>query len=157
MTISTHRAAVIDALSLITQISPEAWRAVTANGITRGTSGEVELQPQPLPPVERFQVAAAQMTHEFIRIAIESEIQGRSASKIISDMVDDWCPVWPRQFPHPHPVPSPEPGPRPNEGPIPDPWVAQTGRMVGARILAKVGSRLSHGELRTLCSTALNA
>jgi hypothetical protein len=147
MTISTHRAAASDALSLITQISPEAWRVITTTEITRAGSEEVELQPQPLPPVEHFQVAAALMTHRFVQLAIESEIQGRTGSQIISDMVDDWCGTWPRNWPHPRLSPSPEPGPRPDEAPIPEPWLTQTGRIVGALVLANIGSRLSTGEL----------
>lgn len=148
MTITAPRAVAIDALSLITQISPHAWRVITATDITRGGSEEVELQPQPLPPVERFQVGAALMTRRFVQLAIESEIQGRAASRIISEMVDDWCGTWPRNWPHLHPSPSPEPGPRPDEAPLPEPWLAQTGRMAGALVLANIGSRLTNGELR---------
>ena len=150
MTISTHRDVGIDVLSLITRISPHAWKVITSTDVVRNGTEEVELQPQPLPPVERLQVYAAMMTHRLVQLALESEIQGRAGSQIVSEMVDDWCgtPPWPRRWPHLEPTPSPEPGPRPDEGPVPDPWVTQTGRMVGALVLANIGGRLASGELR---------
>jgi hypothetical protein len=153
MTIAADRVVATDVLSLVAQISPEAWRVITAPEAARSASEVVELQPQPLPPAEHFHIAAASMAREFVRIALESEIQGRPAIKIISDMVDEWCLTWPRNWPHPRPVPSPEPGPRPNEGPIPDPWLAQTGRIIGAVVLASVGSRLGNEELRNALLT----
>lgn len=150
MTISAHRAIGIDALSLIAQISPHAWRVINSTDIAHAGSEVVELQPQPLPPVERFQVGAARMTQRFVQLAVESEIKGRAGSQIISEMVDDWCgtPPWPRRWPHLEPTPSPGPDPRPNERPLPDPGVTQTGRMVGALVLAYIGGRLANGELR---------
>jgi hypothetical protein len=63
--------------------------SVTAAETVHARGEEVVLQPQPLPPVERFDVAAAVMTHRFVRLVIESEIQRRPASLIVSDMVDD--------------------------------------------------------------------
>lgn len=134
------------ALPLITQISARAWKVITAD-TPRGQDEEVELQPQPLPPVEQFEIAAAIMTHRFAQMAIESEIQGRPASRIINDMVDDWCgtPPWPRNWPRPVPGSGPEPGPRPNEAA--DQRLVQAGRIVGALVLANFGSRLVKGQL----------
>jgi hypothetical protein len=135
-------------LALITQITPAVWPVITSPGIAGSHVDRVALNPQPLPPIEAFQLAAAAMTQEFARLAIQSDIQGRSGAQIISDMVDDWCLTgWPRKWPIPIPGPvHPEPGPRPNEAGL-SPSLAQTGRLVGALVLANLGSRLASSEL----------
>ncbi len=146
-------------LSLLTQITPAAWRLITAAGLPGSRIDLAALQPQPLPPVEdviaalnpqplppleSFQLAAAVMTHEFARLAIQADIHGRSGAQIISDMVDDWCLTgWPLKWPIPIPDPVP---PRPNETILP-PQLTQHGRMVGALVLANIGSRLGSTEL----------
>ncbi|SHW55054.1 Uncharacterised protein [Mycobacteroides abscessus subsp. abscessus] len=107
------------------------------------------LQPQPLPPVEQFEVAAAVMAHEFTRLAIEANITGSGGREVIEEMIDDWCGTpWPLKWPLPKPPIGPVPHPRPNERPVPDPWVTQTGRMIGALVLSDIGSRLGQGDLR---------
>ncbi|MDH6196643.1 hypothetical protein M2272_003296 [Mycobacterium frederiksbergense] len=144
MTTSVDARATRSALPLIAQVSVGAWRVITTGVTPQSRSEEVELQPQPLPPVESYQIAAAVMAHRYVQLSIESAIQGREASRIIDEMVDEWCgtPPWPHRWPHPTwPVPGPEPGPRPNED------LVATGRMVGALVLASVGSRLADGEL----------
>ncbi|ORA29291.1 hypothetical protein [Mycobacterium aquaticum] len=133
MTTSIDRETAKSVLPLISQVSVGAWRVI--NG-----SNEVELHPQPLPPVEadQFQVAAAVMAHRYAQLAIESQIQGRDGVRIISELVDEWCGTpWPRHWPFPHLHPGPQPHPRPNED------MTAVGRMVGALVLANIGSRLA--------------
>lgn len=146
---TTAAARSVTPLATISRITTAGWQALRSETSSRNTSGITALQPQPLPPLERFQVAAAEMAHEFARLAIEADITGRSGSAIISEFVDDWCGTpWPHHWPIPAPHLGPEPHPRPNEGPVPDPWVIQSGRMVGALVLADIGSRLGGGALR---------
>jgi hypothetical protein len=133
---------VSPSLAIIARIHPAAWDVIIHRLRVGSRYDDVALNPQPLPPAESFLVSAAEMAHQVTRIAIEFEFTGRSASEFISELVDEWCGTpWPRKFPFPWP------GPRPNEGPLPDPWVVQTGRMVGALVFASVGSRLADGEL----------
>jgi len=129
-------------LSIIARIHPEVWDVII-NPFRGGSRfDEVALNPQPLPPAESFLVSAAEMAHQIARIAIESEVAGLSSSGLVSELVDDWCATpWPRK------IPFPWPGPRPDKGPLPEPWVVQTARMVGALVFASIGSRLADGDL----------
>ena len=129
-------------LSIIARIHPEVWDVIIKRFRAGSRFDEVALNPQPLPPAESLFVSAAEMAHQIARIAIESEVTGRSSSGLVSELVDEWFgTLWPREFPFPWP------GPRPNEGPVPDPWVVQTARMVGALVFANIGSRLADGDL----------
>ncbi len=103
----------------------------------------VALNPQPLPPEpDPFVIAAVRMTHEHVRLALEAEIRGEGGSRIIAELVDDWCGTpWPRKWPFPWP------GPRP-DGPHPDPWQLATARIAGAVTLAGLAARLGEGDLR---------
>ncbi|GAA4491568.1 hypothetical protein GCM10023094_56140 [Rhodococcus olei] len=133
-------------LSIIARIHPQVWDAIVPHGPgIRERSDRASLNPQPLPPSDRYLIGAAEMAHDVARIAVESEMRGQSSS-MLGELVDDWCATpWPRRWPWPWP------GPRPNEdiedGPLPEPWVVQTGRVVGAIVFASVGSRLAKGEL----------
>ncbi|WP_068275691.1 hypothetical protein [Aldersonia kunmingensis] len=134
------------ALPLIAEVSARALQIVTtARTTSRGTPG---LDLHPLPPLERFQRAAAEMTHWFAQHAIESEIQGRPGSGVIDELVDDWCSAspWPRDWPQPGPVPVLDLPVRPETA---DPQLVRAGRIVGALVLAGVGSRLPTGDLGT--------
>jgi hypothetical protein len=135
-------------LSVVARIRPEVWDAIVPHGPRFRARGDlVALNPQPLPPAEAFLVGAAEMAHEFLRVALESDVRGDSAAGFVRDFLDDWCATpWPRKWPWPWP------GPRPDEGPLPDPWVVQSGRVIGAIIFASVGSRLADGELKAVFS-----
>ena len=136
-------------LAAFARITEAGWKALSSDAAFHRNSGITQLQPQPLPPVELFQVAAADMAHEFARLAVEADITGHSGSSIISEFVDEWCGTpWPHSWPIPRPHIGPAPHPRPNEGPLPDPWVVQSARIIGAIILADIGSRLGAGDLR---------
>ncbi|MDH6284138.1 hypothetical protein M2280_005390 [Prescottella agglutinans] len=133
-------------LPLIAQIRPEVWDAIAPHTPRAGRgSDRASLNPQPLPPSEAFLINAVDMAHEVARIAVESDIRGEPSGRIISEVVDDWCATpWPRKWPWGGP------GPRPlDDGPLPDPWVISTGRVIGAMIFSSAGSRLDKGELRT--------
>ena len=132
-------------LSIIGRINPQAWDYIVPMGPGPGgrqsaSLGEqVSLNLQPLPPGEAFVIGAAEMAHSVVRMAIESEVRGEPSIALVSGFSDDWCGTpWPHSWPHPWPGP----------GPDPDPWIVQTGRVVGAIVFASVGSRLAEGELR---------
>lgn len=157
MTDTAARLATGSRLALITQISAATWHVVTATGPDFAAlhpqplppvENNAALNPQPLPPRDAVQLAAAAMAQEYARLAIETTIRGGSGERIIDDMVDDWCLTgWPRTWPIPVvPGGPPEPGPRPNEAVI-APELADAGRIVGALVLANIGSRLAAGQL----------
>jgi hypothetical protein len=138
-------------LTLLATFPPEAWDAVVpkhhyrADALGRfrrfeagGVLERVGLNPQPLPPKERFVVAAATMTHEVAGLAVDAGVTGTAdAAAIVRDFVDDWCGTgWPRRWPWPWP-PEPEPDPREIA------W----GRFAGAVVLASLGARMPGTEL----------
>jgi hypothetical protein len=136
-------------LALIGSIPPEAWDAIIPHGPRRqlaGGHGDVDwavLNPQPLPPREAFLTAAAHLAQEVVRGAVTVEMQGGSASGLISELIDEWCgTLWPRRWPWPWP------GPRPDGDPEPEPRDVQTARVVGAVVFASMASRLADGDLK---------
>jgi hypothetical protein len=131
-------------LALVARIHPAVWDAIDPRG-PRFSSGldAVALNPQPLPPRERFLVGAAEMAHDVGRLAVEANLKGETTD-FVYELVDDWCGTpWPRKWP------SPWPGPRQEEGPFPDPWIVDEARVVGAVVFASVASRLPEGDLRS--------
>ncbi|EIV92086.1 hypothetical protein FraQA3DRAFT_1587 [Frankia sp. QA3] len=137
-------------LSIIARIHPQVWEGILPTGPrVQARTDLVSLNPQPLPPgppPDAFQIAAVAMAHDVVRLAVESDVRGKSSVGFLQEWVDDWCATpWPRKWPWPWP------GPRPGDGPLPDPWVVQTGRVIGAIALASVGSRLAEGELGAAC------
>jgi len=132
----------VQLLRVIAAIPPEAWDAIIPHGpVLRSRADLVSLNPQPLPPKDPFTVSAANMAQELVRIAVESEVQGKSAVGFVKEFIDDWCGTpWPRKWP------SPRPGPR-HEGPQPDPWEVTLGRVVGATVFASASGRLGETEL----------
>ncbi|HEX2383481.1 MAG TPA: hypothetical protein VHI95_12640 [Acidimicrobiales bacterium] len=139
-------------LAHLGRIRPQAWDAIIPHGPrSRSRADWVSLNPQPLPPgppEEAILIGAAEMAHDIVRIAVESDLRGQAASGMIQEFIDEWCGTpWPRKWPWPWP------GPRSGEGPQPDPWTLNTARLVGAIIFASAGSRLGEGEL----SSALQA
>ncbi|MEV6560522.1 hypothetical protein AB0M22_32710 [Nocardia sp. NPDC051756] len=132
-------------LPIIARLSPQTWEVIAQHGPRiRRQSDLVSLNPQPLPPSEAFLVSAAEMAHEIVRIAVEADIRGESSTRIVGELVDDWCGTpWPRKWPWPGP------GPRPDEDDaLPEPWQEQSGRVIGAIVFSSAGSRLK-GELGT--------
>ena len=134
---------VTSLLSIIGGIRPEAWDAIIPHGpVLRSPLERVALNPQPLPPKEAFLVSAADLANEITRIAVELDVRGESPVGFVNELIEDWCGTpWPRKWPWPWP------GPRPDQGPQPDPWDVAAARVVGAIVLANVGSRLGEGEL----------
>lgn len=125
-------------LSIVARVDPEVWDVIP-RGLS-SKSDSVALNPQPLPPRETLQIAAAEMAHGIVRIAIEAELGGGSSAEFVNEFIDDWCATpWPRRWPHPWPGPV--------EGPSPVPWDVRTARVVGAIVFASAGSRLPEGDL----------
>ena len=128
-------------LSIIARVHPEVWDVIP-RGPLSSKADVVSLNPQPLPPRETLQTAAAEMAHEIVRIAVEAELSGGSSAKLVSEFIDDWCATpWPRRWP--------QPWPGIDEGPSPVPWDVRTARVVGAVVFASAGSRLPEGDLGT--------
>jgi hypothetical protein len=134
---------VIHLLRVIGAIPPEAWDAIIPHGpVYRSRADLASLNPQPLPPRDHFAVNAATMAHELVRMAVESEVQGKSSAAFVTEFVDDWCGTsWPRKWPWPGP------GPRHGGGPHPDPWEVSVGRVIGATVFASASGRLGETEL----------
>lgn len=133
--------------ALMTRIRPSAWQLI-ASDWPPDAQPEGRSSPQHLPPVERYQVAAAAMAHEIARLAIEAHIGGADARLMIAEAIDDWCgtPPWPGKWPHPWP--------HPRLGPVPEPWLGRTGQLVGALVFAKVAACLGDMDLVALMSSA---
>ncbi len=134
---------LVELLASIGRLPPQAWDAIIPQWIgSHSHLSEVALNPQPLPPAEAFVVAAARMAHDVARLSIEAQVAGGTSPKFASALIDDWCGTyWPRYWPWPWP------GPRPDEGPLPDPWLINQGRIVGSIVFASYGVRLGKGEM----------
>jgi len=134
-------------LAHLGRIPPQAWDAIIPHGPRfRSRLDWVALNPQPLPPDPPPDVAifigAAEMAHDIVRVAVESEFRRQPATEQFRELIEDWCGTpWPRKWPWPWP------GPRPDEGPHPDPWIINSARLVGAIVFASAGTRLGEGEL----------
>lgn len=129
-------------LSIVARINPAAWDAIIPHSHKiRVRADLAALNPQLLPPAETFLVAAAEMAHELVRMAVETEVGGGSAG-FVSEFIEDWCGTpWPRKWPWPGA------GPRPDEVTLTELWDVRTARVAGAIVFASAGSRLSEGEL----------
>jgi hypothetical protein len=135
------------------KINPAIWDAIIPHGpvlsvISKSSPGsEVELNPQPLPPKEKLQLASAWVAKEIARAAIAAEAAGSDgASTIVSRAIDDWCGTPSGHLPIPWP------------GPWPYPWTidetdgkvdVSASRVVGALTLASVASRMADGEAQS--------
>ena len=142
-------------LTILSTFPPEAWDAIVPRyrGARLGARpeladrfdmsdrfGHVALNPQPLPPRERFLLAAADLGHEIGRLAVETDLTQGSGSGLLRELVDDWCLTgWPRRWPFPWPGP----GPRPDEVDL------VGGRLAGALVLASLGERMAGTDLGT--------
>ena len=127
----------------MTRIRSSAWQLI-ASDWPPDTRPEPLSHSQLLPPVERYQIAAATMAHEIARLVIEAHIGGADARPMVTEAIDDWCgtPPWPGKWPHPR------------LGPVPDPWLCRTGQLVGALVFAKVAASLGDMDLVALMSSA---
>jgi hypothetical protein len=143
---------LLDLLARMARINPAIFDV-----IPRGPQGNfralfpgeaVELNPQPLPPKEALQFAAARVANEIALAAVAAEAAGNeeAAEQIVMQAVDDWCGT-----PSGHrPIPWPGPWPFPSDvyEPDPHPWLVDTVRLVGALTLASVGAQVAEGTAR---------
>jgi hypothetical protein len=143
---------ILDLLARMGRINPAIFDVIPRGpqGAFRAFSpGEaVELNPQPLPPKEALQFAAAQVASEIALAAVAAEAAGNDegAEQIVMQAVDDWCGT-----PSGHrPIPWPGPWPFPwhLDDPDPHPWLVDTVRLVGALTLASVGAQVADGAAR---------
>jgi len=130
-------------------INPAIWDAIIPHGPPIAiASAAAGLNPQPLPPAAKLQLASAEVAKEIAHAAIAAEAAGNSeaAATIVARAVDDWCGNSPKLFPFPWPSKWPFPWPpEPEEEFTPD---LGTSRVVGALTLASIASRIAEGEVR---------
>jgi hypothetical protein len=135
--------AAVPLLKLMATIPPGAWDAIIPHGPAfHSHGGLASHHAQALPPKYAFAVGAAEMAHELVRIAVETEVRGESAAVFVKAFIDDWCGT-----PWPHKWPWPWPWPRWKDGPHPEPWEVNTARIIGATVLASAGGRLGDTKL----------
>lgn len=143
---------LLELLARIARINPAIFDVIPRGpqgGFKALSPGEaVELNPQPLPPKEALQFAAAQVANEIALAAIAAEAAGNeeAAERIVTQAVDDWCGT--RTGHRPIPWPGPWPFPSNLLEPDPHPWLIETVRLVGALTLASVGAQLAEGTAR---------
>ena len=130
-------------LSVLARVHPAVLDAVFPHGpAVRRRGDRVALNPQPLPPAEAVQVAAARLADELVRLAVETEMRGEAADGFVTELIDDWCGTpWPRRWPWPGP------GPRPADPSAVEAFDVGATRAVGALVFASIGSRLADGAL----------
>jgi len=128
-------------LTVLVRINPAIFDAIFPRGpVIRGD--RATLNPQPLPPAEAVQVAAAELANELGRLALETEVRGGTADGFVTELIDDWCGTpWPRKWPWPGP------GPHPAMGLPTEPFDVEAARAIGAVVFASIGSRLADGAL----------
>jgi len=108
-----------------------------------GRGGLVALNPQPLPPKQRYLAASIELAQTVAQAAILAEVSGGDGGGVITRIVDEWCGTpWPRPFPWPGPI-----GPDPDPEPHPD-WDIAGGRLAGAVTLAAIASQMQESDVR---------
>ena len=141
---------LVQLLARMGRINPAIWDVSVPMGPKQRFAGvsladEVELNPQPLPPRDELQFAAATVANEIAAAAIAAEAAGltEEAHRIVDQAVDDWCGTGTghRHFPWPHPWPVPWH----LQDPDPHPWAVDTARLVGALTFASTASRMGEG------------
>jgi hypothetical protein len=130
-------------------INPAIWDAIIPHGPPIAiASAAADLNPQPLPPAAKLQLASAEVAKEIAQAAIAAGAADNSeaAAAIVSRAIDDWCGNSPKLFPFPWPGKWPFPWPPdPEEEFKPD---IGTSRVIGALTLASVAARMAEGEVR---------
>lgn len=139
---------LVQLLAKLGHINPAIWDAIIPHGpahIAISTAEVGELNPQPLPPAAKLQLASAEVAQEIARAASAADAAGNPEAKsIILRSVDDRCgtPPWPKSWQGPRP-PKGEGGEE--EEIMPN---ADTSQLIGALTLASIASRMAKGELR---------
>ncbi len=145
---------LIRLLAVLGHINPRAWDAFIPHGphirIAEVAADPDELNPQPIPPGARLQLASAEVAKEIAQAAIAAEAAGNAdASAIVLRAVDDWCGNSPKHLPIPWPRP------------WPFPWMPErddveldvgASRVVGGLTLASVAARMAEGDLQSALS-----
>lgn len=145
---------LVQLLAAMGRINPAAWDAIIPHGPVQrlatasSLADEVALNPQPLPPREELQFAAATVAGEIAAAAIGAEAagMGEEAHRIVDQAIDEWCGTGTghHRFPWPHPWPVPWY----LQDPEPQQWAVETARLVGALTLASTASRMTSGPAR---------
>lgn len=117
-------AQTVQILRVLARLRPEVWELIDIHGplFTSATSrrsnpgDEVALNPQPLPPRERLQLAVQGTARAVAEAAIAAQVAGQDPGKVLQGAGDDWCPTppgrkipWPRLWPRPWPIDEPLP------------------------------------------------
>jgi hypothetical protein len=140
---------LISLLVKLGHINPAIFDAIFPHGpahIAISAATAAELNPQPIPPGKRLQLASVEVAKEIARAASAAEASGNpEAAAIVSRAVEEWCgtPPWPKPWPGPWPPELEEEGE--GEEIMPN---ADTSQLVGALTLASIASRMAEGELR---------
>jgi hypothetical protein len=135
---------LIGLLVKLGHINPAIFDAIFPHGPAHIAISAAELNPQPIPPGKKLQLASVEVAKEIARAASAAEASGNpEAAAIVSRAVEEWCgtPPWPKPWPGPWLPELEEEG----EEIMPN---ADTSQLVGALTLASIASRMAEGELR---------
>src|SRR5215207_7791031 len=120
------------AIEFIGRTIPEIFDIIPHGPLSAGHAGRAGiamLNPQPLPPAQRYLVASIDLAQTVAQAAILAEVSGGAGADVVARIVDEWCGTpWPRPFPWPGPI-DPEPEPHPD-------WDIAAGRVAGAVTLS---------------------
>lgn len=135
-------------LAILGRINPAIWDWIIPHGPAHASFAEVEteLNPQPLPPAAKLQLASAEVAKEIAHATILAAASGGSEARaIVSRAVDDWCGNSPKHLPIPWPSPWPFPWMPGHDDAELD---VEASRVVGAFTLASIAARMADGEVR---------
>ena len=143
-------------VSILGRLNPAIYDVIFPHGpivFSRVAAGlhdrvsAVALNPQPLPPRDHLQLAAALVARDIAHAAIGAEATGQGGgARSIAVAIDDWCGNG--RPPRPFPWPGPWPCPWPFETEPQKDWDVQASQVAGALSLAAIASRLAPGEIR---------
>jgi hypothetical protein len=132
------------------RINPAIWDAIIPHGpvlsaASKASPGsEVELNPQPLPPLE---LASVKVANQIASAAIAAEAAGNDgAAGIVTRAVEEWCGTPPHHLPIPWPGPWPFPW---MSGPSDAELNAETSQIVGALTFASLAARMPEGGVQS--------
>ena len=104
---------LIGLLVKLGHINPSIWDAIIPHGpphIAISSAEAAELNPQPIPPGKKLQLASVEVAKEIARAASAADSAGNSeATAIVSRAVEEWCGTPPKRFPWPKSWPGPGP------------------------------------------------